>query len=197
MYSMLSEADLLLQVAAGNEMAFRYLFDTRRDKLFAYMLRLSSSSETAEDIVQDTFLRIWTDRGSLPAVRNFDAYLFTIARNHAFNLTKKIAYRRDILDQLTAGQKTFAEDTEHAIQFKVLREQLNRELEKLPSQQKLVFTLSHFQGLPHEDIANRLNISIGTVKKHLSLATQSLRSALQYNLEVILILGLVTWSLHA
>ncbi|WP_346320816.1 RNA polymerase sigma-70 factor [Chitinophaga sp. YIM B06452] len=186
---MYSEAEVLLQVAAGSEAAFRCLFDGHRDKLFAYMLRLSGSTEAAKDIVQDVFLKVWTERSVLPGIRNFDAYVFTLARNHAFNLVKKNAYRNDILRSLYAGETGASHETEQMVRYKALQDQLEKAIGKLPPQQKTIFTLNRLQGLAIEDIARRLHISEGTVKKHLSLATQALKGAIRQDPAIILVIA--------
>ncbi|MBO9154393.1 RNA polymerase sigma factor [Chitinophaga sp. GCM10012297] len=184
-----SEADVLRQTAAGDEAAFRCLFDGHRNKLFAYMLRLTASPETAKDIVQDVFLKIWTDRSLLAEIRSFDAYLFTLARNHAFNLAKKSAYRNDILRSLYAGQTGASHETEQMVRYKALQDQLDKAISQLPPQQKAVFTLNRLQGLAVEDIARRLHISEGTVKKHLSLATQALKGIIRQDPAIVLIIA--------
>jgi RNA polymerase sigma-70 factor (ECF subfamily) len=182
---------LLAKVAAGDEGAFRELFDGHRDKLYAYMLRLSKERVIAEDIVQEVFLKVWISREHLSDIRNFDAYLFTIARNHAFNLTKQITYRRELLGQISSVQPQSDISTEKDIDYNYLQSLLARELGKLPPQQRKVFTLSRFEGLSNEDIAREHAISVGTVKKHLSLATQTLKAAMKDNMEMGIILGIM------
>lgn len=182
---------LLAKVAAGDEGAFRELFDGHRDKLYAYMLRLSKERVIAEDIVQEVFLKIWINRDQLEDIRNFDAYLFTIARNHAFNLTRQITYRRELLGQIISGQSLSDISTEKEVDYKYLQSLLARELGKLPPQQRKVFTLSRFQGLSNEDIAREQSISVGTVKKHLSLATQTLKAAMKDKMEMGIIIGIM------
>jgi RNA polymerase sigma-70 factor (family 1) len=182
---------LLDKVIAGDERAFRVLFDTHRDKLYAYMLRLSNERTTAEDIVQEVFLKIWIGRAQLAGIRNFDAYLFTIARNHAFNLSKQIVYRKALLFKITSAQPQSDESTEKDVDFKNLQSLLVKELGKLPPQQKKIFTLSRFEGLSNEDIALQQSISIGTVKKHLSLATQTLKAALKDKADIVMIVGII------
>jgi RNA polymerase sigma-70 factor (family 1) len=182
---------LLIKVAAGDEGAFRVLFDGHRDKLYAYMLRLSKERVVAEDIVQEVFLKIWIGRAQLKDIRNFDAYLFTIARNHAFNLSKQITYRKELLGRISSAQPDSDLSTEKEVDYKYLQSLLALELGKLPPQQRKVFTLSRFEGLSVEDIALQQGISPGTVKKHLSLATQTLKAALKEKMEMVIILGIM------
>lgn len=187
-----SDEDILRQVAGGDTNAFRYLFDAHRDKLYAYMYRISGSAESAKDIVQDVFLKIWMDRSSLPAIRNFDAYLFTLARNHAFNQAKKLVYRNDILRELTIGKDELSYETEHSLRYKALQSRFEKALSRLPERQRHIFTMHRMEGIPVDEISRLLNISEGTVKKHLSLATLALKEVISHHLEIILILYLAT-----
>jgi RNA polymerase sigma-70 factor (family 1) len=191
MNSAATESTLLGRVAEGDESAFRELFDWHRDKLYAYMLRLSNERVVAEDIVQEVFLKIWINKHELTSIRNFDAYLFTIARNHAFNLSKQIVNRQALLNDITSGLSQSDVFTEKDVDYKNLYTLLVQELSKLPAQQRKVFTLSRFEGLSNEDIARAQSISVGTVKKHLSLATLTLKAALKDNMEMVVILGIM------
>src|ERR1700753_617151 len=80
-----NEKQLLLRIAAGDAAAFSALFYTYHQTLAAYILRLTKSPIIAEEIVQDTFIKLWEKRSQLATVDNFHAYLFTISRNHTFN----------------------------------------------------------------------------------------------------------------
>jgi DNA-directed RNA polymerase specialized sigma24 family protein len=78
-----SEQELLRQIAGGSEDAFRKIFDHYGCKLQSYVLKLSRSRETGEDIVHDVFLNIWKNRETLTQIDHFDSYLFRAARNAA------------------------------------------------------------------------------------------------------------------
>lgn len=94
------ERELLMQVASGDEHAFRQLFMMHHQQLGEHMLRITNSIELAEEVVQDVFLKIWFTRESLGRVDNFKAYLFVISKNHALNCLKKLAKERAVIKQL-------------------------------------------------------------------------------------------------
>ncbi len=165
------ERELLCRVANGEEAAFGFLFRAYHHRLGAYLLRLTESKPATEEIVQDVFLKIWLRRESLREVESFDAYLFTAARNHAFNHLRKMARERSHMAQLTYRPETQQEEDP-------LGEMLDAVVERLPPQQKNVYVLHRQQGLSHAEIAKRLHLSVQTVRKHMSLALRSIRGRL-------------------
>jgi DNA-directed RNA polymerase specialized sigma24 family protein len=75
------EKEILQKVSEGNEQAFSQLFHEHHQHLAAYVYKLTSSHELAEEVVLDVFLKIWTCRGSLIEVTNFRTWLYVISRN--------------------------------------------------------------------------------------------------------------------
>jgi RNA polymerase sigma-70 factor (family 1) len=177
------EKELLCRIAAGDETAFSLLFKAYHQRLGAYIYRLTESQSATQEIVQDVFVKIWMRRASMPEVEQFDAYLFTAARNHVFNYLRKLARQRSqqakLEENLAAGQAgegmepagLAGENTEYMVL-------LDQAIEHLPPQQKNVYILHRRQGLSHAEIAYRLHLSVETVKKHMSLALRSIRDYL-------------------
>jgi len=182
-----NEHQLLLKIAEGDESAFRDLFHSWRDKLYFFILRITHSPATAEDMLQDVFMKIWTNRATLPSIQNFDAYIYQMSRNHAISGMRRMAQETLILSQLK--KESAEEDT-------VAHRELSREfqaiLHKLPTQQRLVYTLTHLQGLKHEEVAQQLKISSSTVKNHMTRALYTIRQQLLQHLEMIIIYMLLT-----
>ncbi len=168
-----TEKQLLVQVAEGNEAAFRQLYYCHHQALGTYIFQLTASRELAEEIVQDTFLKIWTDRQSLATVNNFKAWLFIVSKNHALNTLRKIVRERALQKQWqkehatdTATDMAPAETPSYAV--------LEQAIRNLPAQQKKVFILSRFHHLKYREIASELNISRETVKSYLRNAADSI-----------------------
>jgi len=85
-----NERDLLLRTAAGDESAFSQLFHQWYQHLAGYLYRITESSELAEEILQDVFLKIWMTRETLAEGRDFKAFLIVVSRNHACSALRKI-----------------------------------------------------------------------------------------------------------
>lgn len=191
-----TERRLLAAIAAGDETAFGEVFHAWRDKLYYYLLRITQSAETAEDQVQDIFIKIWVHRHKLTDVDDFGAWLFTVARNHALSGMRRMALETVMMGDLRREAIVAGRPVDEALLFKQIREKLKSIVDALPAQQKLVYQLGREQGLKHEEIARQLNISTSTVRNHMSLALQTIRTKLlEYYpaASVGLVLGLITF----
>lgn len=189
-----NEKQLLLQVAQGDQAAFTTLFYNHHQKLGEYINRLSGNPELAQEIVQDIFLKIWKHRAALSEIENFQAYLFVISRNHAFNCLKQAAIERERKQEwLRYNKEALYNEGEADNLSQVYHSFLEEAIEKLPPRQKSVYLLSQHEGLSYEEIASRLHLSFETVKKHKSLALQFIRRQVSSKKGMTLLVAL---SLH-
>lgn len=189
-----NEQVLLHQVAAGSETAFRTLYDAYRNRLYFYIFRLTLSKEVAEDMLQDTFLKIWLNRHNLLRVEHFNAYLFKTAQNGVLTGLRRRALETSILnDNKEAFPSQIIPDQQ--LHFKQVKNTLQEAIDALPPQQKKVFLLRREEGRKIDEIASLMNISGLTVKKHLTAAQKTIRQALENSFPddwaiLLIILGL-------
>jgi len=187
----INERELLEKIATGDESAFKDLFHVWRDKLYFFVLRITHSPAMAEDILQDVFVKIWTNRASLHTIQHLDAYIYKMSRNQAITGMKRAAQETLILSEL---KKT--PDAEEAVTDDVIHRELSRNfqaiLHKLPTQQRLVYTLTHIHGLKHDEVAQQLKISASTVKNHMTRALCTIRQELMEHYQMIIIYILLT-----
>lgn len=179
---------IITHVAEGNAHAFRRIFDAFSPKVYAFALKLTRSEQLSEEIVQEVFLKIWTGRSSLRDINYFPSYLYTITRNHTFNVLKKIATEQRALSLLSRELSEI--DTSSEEEGTHYQEQYNifvKALEKLPPQQRLVYCLCHQEGLKYEEAAQRLNISRLTVKTHMQKALRSLKAHLNTSIGLFML----------
>lgn len=169
--------ELLLQVRQGDETAFTALFDLYRPRIYTTALRITKDEWSAEEILQDTFVKIWKNRETLGDIGNFEGWLYTIARNITFNELKRIEreksnYNRMVKDTVAeAGQGA---DTEmHTKEFQLL---LHQAVARLPEKQKVTYQLIKEQQLKREEAATLLQVSPETVKWNLDQAMRSIRA---------------------
>lgn len=186
-----TEKELLLLAAQGSEPAFTLLFNRYKHKLYSYLLSLTTSPQIAEDIIQDTFLKLWKDRASLKAIDYFNAYLFTMTRNLAINSFKRMARETAILAALQPQQNNPAATVADNLSLKEVEQLLHQTIQSLPPQQKLIYTLSREQGLKHEDIAHQLHLSSSTVRNHIVQALRTIRKKIE--LHSISVIGIMSF----
>lgn len=170
-----NETALLLNIAQGNEAAFRTLFDQHWDNIYGVAFAFTKSPTLAEEIVQDIFLKIWLKRDQLPQVKNFNDYLFIIARNHIISLLRKKTTEQPFTEHLQNYFSEMGANPEEQFVCRETEHLVHRAIEQLPPQQHLVYCLSREQGFKQEEIASQLNISVHTVKSHMNKALQFIR----------------------
>jgi RNA polymerase sigma factor (sigma-70 family) len=165
-----NEKELLLLVAAGNEKAFGELIARHAGLLHAFLLKITRDPASVDELVQDTFLRIWMAREWLGQVNSFKPYLFTISKNLAVNLLRKSVKDR-LQHSQWAAEVTPEEDENHdEWKWKLFDEAI----EQLPPQQKKVWTMARRQGKKYQEISDELGLSRESVKKYLQLASAAI-----------------------
>ncbi|MBE9601387.1 RNA polymerase sigma factor [Pedobacter sp. MC2016-24] len=170
---------IIAQVAGGDQLAFRKLFDDYRNKVFTYAIRYLKSKAQAEEIVQNVFLKIWLKRDGLIEIKNFGGYLRTVTNNATLDALKKRASEYKYKNESLQEWSDLDNATEEAILSKDAQSYVAQALEKLPKQQKLVYQMCHIDGLKQKEVAEKLNISPLTVKVHLREAIKGLKVLLK------------------
>lgn len=189
MYNQLhNDKQLLLQIAAGDQKAYSRLFQLYENRVFAVAYKMTKSREAAEEIAQETFLKIWQHRDKLKDVEDPSAYLFTMAYNIIFRLLKKVAKEEKLLQALISNAQYVSNNTDETVLFRERQAIIDKAMQQLPAQRRLIFILSRVQGFKHEEIARMLGISPNTVKNQLASAQKTLRSFFGENGEVAFML---------
>lgn len=158
------ENDLFLRIAAGDEAAFRLVFELYRERLFAFAWQLCHSAVEAEEVVQDVFLKLWEQRARLGEVNVPGQYIYTMARNRALDLLGKIARNEQMVKEVWVNMSQSENATEQALQAEESRKLIETALAQLPEKKRMVFSMSRQEGLSHREIAARMDISVQTVK---------------------------------
>lgn len=179
--------DWLLKVADGDEAAFRHIFNIYKRKVYTYILRITGSTDIAEDTLQEIFFKIWRDRARLPGIENFNAYLHRMAQNHAYSGFRTMIKEELALSALKNSDLPAPVHPEQLLLSKETRCRIQDAVNRLPPQQKAVFILSKEMGLKQEAIAQQLGISVLTVKKHLTIVLKVLREEISGHCGFLLI----------
>lgn len=173
------EQDVIMQMAKGDEFAFREIYDRYWYGIYKTVFRYTKSKVIAEDIVQEVFTIVWNKRTQFTAVIHLEAYLVTIARNITYKTLQQIAQEKTVSQTIVEEKIAIDNNTDDRLLEKQYDELLRQAVHLLPTQQKQVFHLAKVQGLSQKDIAQRMNISRLTVKTHMAKALQSIRNYLQ------------------
>jgi RNA polymerase sigma-70 factor (ECF subfamily) len=139
----------------------------------------------AEDIVQEVFLKVWEKRETLEMDEAIQSYLYRSCYNTALNFLKQQKKNTD-LDTLEI-QVPGGETAEKNLNLLETEEEILKAIDLLPPKTKLVFSLSRFEELSYKEIAERLDISLKSVEKHMGIALQRLRENLKEYLVAVLL----------
>ncbi|HRE51740.1 MAG TPA: RNA polymerase sigma-70 factor [Flavitalea sp.] len=180
-----------MRISKGDEAAFTLIFRQYQGKLYSVALDITHSSETAEEIIQDVFLKIWLRKKELIEVESFSGYLFIVMRNLALDWLVKQARRQKIFDQISSEKATAQPSAEAFLNQKEFNDLLQKGMDQLPRQQQEVFRLMRQEGLSRQETAQTLNIDPNTVKTHMSRALKSLRAWYIAQGETLIIIGLL------
>ena len=176
----------------GEAKAFRKLFNTYKNDVYAYSMSMLKSKELAEEIVQDVFLNIWQHRDRLNPDLSFKSYVFTITRNLTFNLISKVANNRKLIGEVFyESQKSYSpiEDELADIDYENIKK---KAIDTLPPKRKIIFEMSRNEDKSYEEISKELNISISTVKCQMNKALSTMRDFLQKHGDVTLLITLLS-----
>jgi len=169
---------LASKLKEGESKAYQDLFDNFGPKLYLFSFRYLQNKEEAEEIVQETFIKIWENRGQIKEDMALDRYFIKIAKHLIFNKTRK-KVREYALKQGYANQKQQVdESTEKNIIYENLVQFENKLLEKLPSRRRQILTLKK-SGLSNTEIAQTLKISKSTVENSINKALKNLQPYLK------------------
>jgi RNA polymerase sigma-70 factor (ECF subfamily) len=182
-----TDEELLAAYQQGDPGAFEALLRRHRAPLFTFLLRMLGDRERAEDLAQETFLRIVKGAQAWEHRARFQTWLFTIARNLCVDQSRRDRFRRtDSLDaEGPEGEQAMVDavpgreiDPGRGAESARLRPVLQRALLSLPAEQREVFVLREQAGVPFREIAEILGVNENTVKSRMRYALEGLRKAL-------------------
>jgi len=163
------------RLASGDELAFKLFFQKNRPRLFTYIYKVVKSREIAEELVLDIFVKIWSAKEILSEVENVDAFLYRMALNKSLDFLRTAAREKRIHQLLNHHMQYEQATATSNHDLKEYNQQVIHCLQMLTQQQQLVLNLSREEGLTHEQIADKLNLSKNTVKNHIVTALKTMR----------------------
>ena len=173
----MNESDILQKVKQGNAAVFEFLFREYYQSLCHFALKYVKDSHESEELVQETFVKIWNRREQISIEYSLKAYLYQSVRNACLNYLKHQQVKKQYEQtQLYVQQELRSVDI---IETMELEKKISDSLEKLPSERKKVFLMNRNQGLKYREIAEKLGISIKTVENQMGKALKFLREELQ------------------
>lgn len=172
-------ADWARRIRKSDVAAFRALFDAMNVDLLRFAWRYTLDQDSARDVVQDVFTKVWQVRNTLDDSRSLRALLYTMIRNRALNERRS---RREIERSVEVSPEWEPEghtDLEEQTDADLLEARLRSWIDDLPERRREAFILSRYHGMSHEEIASFMGLTPRTVNTHIVLALKDLRSKLE------------------
>jgi|TARA_B100001093_G_scaffold415338_1_gene405728 RNA polymerase sigma-70 factor (ECF subfamily) len=168
----LSDEKLILRFQEGDINAYNELVKRYKDRLLNFVFRYFNNREQAEDVVQDTLIKLYTHASYYKNIAKFSTWIFTIAKNNA--LTELRKNKRKQTDSLWTDDgkvidiNSKDQSLDRKVQNEIAVDQLNKFLDEIPENFRMAVVLRDFQELSYDEISKILEIPIGTIKSRIN-----------------------------
>jgi RNA polymerase sigma-70 factor (ECF subfamily) len=157
------------------EQLFADLFKQYEYRLHTLVLKLTRSNQYARDIIQEVFLKLWEHRYQIDSIHNIEAWLYRLTENKVIDFLRKTAADNRLKEAVWKSHPSTDSETEDKVVAREYNQIIQKAVDQLPPQRKLIYYLNREKGLNYQQIANHLAISKHTVKNQLSNALRSIR----------------------
>ena len=166
------------KIKAGDRESFNQVFRRYYSPMVRFCIRYVADSDIASEIVQDLFLKLWSNREKISFNTSFESYMLTSVRNSA------ITYINKERSHAEANLRIYSEDSDsndpsETLQSNNLEESYRQILKDMPEKRREVFLASRYDGLKYSEIAEKLGISQKTVEAQMSAAIKQLKDGLK------------------
>lgn len=166
---------------------FEEIFNLHYSNLCAYANNFMKDLEDAEEVVQEVFFKLWTNKENLEITSSLQSYLFRAVRNSCLNVIKHVNIREDYKVHNERVIQMEERSQEDQVIISELEEKIRKSIDELPMERRKIFIMSRYDGLKYKEIAEKLGISIKTVENQMGSALKYLRTELADYLPWILI----------
>lgn len=177
----MQEKELIIDIKNGSETAFNVLYSQWVSRLYRFVFQYLKSRSATDDVVQDTFLRIWVNRANLNPDESFKSYIFTIAYHFLLKKIKEQINNPSMEEYVEYQNKLFtsADEIPDGLDFDKFTKALEKAKLHLSPRQKEIFELNKEYGLSISEISSKLSVTEQVVRNQLSASLKILRSELR------------------
>jgi RNA polymerase sigma-70 factor (ECF subfamily) len=179
-----TDEELIARFQEGDEQAYTELVNRYRDKLITFVYRFVNDMEQAEDIIQDTMLKLYTHKHYYRNIAKFSTWIYTIAGNLAkTELRKRKSRKVTNISQMGPEDRDYelpsvAPETDEVVQSEYIEKKIQAAIQNLPLHFRTVTILRDIQELSYEEISKIVEVPLGTVKSRINRARLQLQKEL-------------------
>lgn len=179
---------LLRRIACDDDpVAYKELFMLYHKRLVNFSQTITRTKESAEEIVSDVFLKIWTGRSTLTRIENFHLYIYIITKNLSINRVLKDKKLQSFsLDETVVDTKSIYSDPEQLMITAEMQKRIGMAIQTLPPRCQLIFKLIREDGLKYKEVAELLNLSLKTVENQMTIALKKITESIRFDLSSVL-----------
>ena len=175
---MIRDTEIIGRIRQGDIGQFESLFRSSYVSLVRYAKTLIKDHDTAEEIVQDLFFRLWQDKEKLNIESSLNGYLFRSVHNKCLHFIEHNRVVDRYAEEMSYRQPEKQESPSDILQYRELQARIAKILERLPERCGQIFYMSRFEGLKYNEIAEKLSVSVKTVESNMGRALKEFRKEL-------------------
>ena len=175
---------LVRRLKTGDKEAFRLLYERYYPLFISFAKRMLKDEATAEDLMQNVFVKVWVGRANLNEDKNFRNYLLVAIRNEIYQYFRhafKVERGGQDIDVVDGGM-----NVEVDMSAKELEKKITGVIADMPQRRREIFSMSRYEKLSNKEIAQRLSLSVRTVEKHIENALSDIRKRIHVSILVII-----------
>ncbi len=182
---MITEQELVARAKTGDSAAFEQLLVQNQNRVFSLAFRMVGDREDAADLAQEAFLKAWTGLPAFQGNSSFATWVYRLTTNVCIDFLRKQQHRRSI-QPVAAPEDAeswtepadVSQDPQHRLEERERSQALDRGLQALPAHHRQVLVMREMGGLSYQEIAQTLELDLGTVKSRIARARSALRKHL-------------------
>lgn len=162
--------------------AYKELFLLYHKRLLSFSITITHSKESAEEVVSDVFIKIWTNRSTLPAIENFHLYIYIATKNLSINrILKEKKLQSFSLDETAVDTKNIYSNPEQLMITAEMQKRIRSAIQTLPPKCQLIFKLIREDGLKYKEVAELLNLSLKTIENQMTIALKKISESIRFD----------------
>jgi RNA polymerase sigma-70 factor (family 1) len=190
-----NEKELFTRLSQGDQAAFTTIFYHYTQRIYTYILYKVKSPETAEEIVQELFIKVWQSREQFVNVQRYESFLFSMASNKVVDFFRQMAHQEKVKKDVWRMMQEISNVTIEELDLRHSQALIHEAVSQLSPQRRKIFQMNKEQGMSRQEIADQLGLSVNTVNNHLNEAVRLVKEYLDHtpgaSLAVLLFLAQV------
>jgi len=185
------QKNLIIRLKNGDELAFNELYSAYSKPMYLKILRMVKYKDTADELVQELFIKLWDNRTKIDVEKSFQSFMYTIAQNLVYNYFRKVASDNSLIESLLLRGTDPDLSAEELLLNKESYALLQQAIDQLSPQRKMAFNLCKMEGKSYEEASQLMGVSVPTINSHITQSLQSIRAyILKHQDKALLIIGL-------